>query len=324
MQGYAFSGKSAAAGWMLLFPGQGLPAIGMGCDVCDISAATREVWDCASDISGHDVRKLCAKGPMTRLSKTNYQQLAVTTVNVAMLTALRERQPLEIAGCAGHSAGEYTALWAAGVLDLDMLFRAITLRANLMQALAQQHKGAMYVVKGLSRRQVEQRIAQLELTGRVSVACENSLDQQVVGGEVSEVKILINDLTRDGHSTLKLAVNGAWHTWLMGDGVEQMRTSLASLTFNVPKVQLFMNLSAQPENDTHVIRENLALHLINTVRWRENMDNWHRHGMRRFLEVSNKKFLGALLNEHYSDQEPMEIRHYYDLQRPSNVSQYGM
>ncbi len=89
--GNTSAATNVADGWMMIFPGQGSPAIGMGSDVCDVSPGTKAVWDCASDVSGLDVRKLCQKGPMTRLTKTLYQQLAVTTVNAAMLTLLRER-----------------------------------------------------------------------------------------------------------------------------------------------------------------------------------------------------------------------------------------
>lgn len=302
---------NVADGWMMIFPGQGSPAIGMGSDVCDISAATREVWDCASDVSGLDVRKLCQKGPMTRLTKTVYQQLAVTTVNAAMLTSLRERESLRETGYAGHSAGEYTALYAAGVMDLETLFRAITLRATIMQNLAEQCKGAMYVVKPYSHDALREQIDLLDLADVLNVCCDNGLQQQVVGGELAAVKTLVNHLARNGVNTIKLGVNGAWHTPLMAEGVSQMRLALAELPFSSPVCPVIMNSSGKVEYGVAQIKENLAQHLVCTVRWRESMDQWAQMGHRHYLEVSNKKILSHLLTEHYGSSEDYHIQHYY-------------
>ena len=112
----AFEQSGDKAGVALLFPGQGTQHIGMGEAVCDQSPATARVWDCASDIAGFDLRRLCSKGPMPRLDKTQYQQVAVTCVNIASLVALRERGEPDVAALAGHSVGEFSALFAAGVL----------------------------------------------------------------------------------------------------------------------------------------------------------------------------------------------------------------
>ncbi|WP_431222437.1 ACP S-malonyltransferase [Serratia sp. L9] len=313
---------NVADGWMMIFPGQGSPMIGMGSDVCDISPGTKAVWDCASDVSGLDVRKLCQKGPMTRLTKTVYQQLAVTTVNAAMLTSLRERAPLLETGYAGHSAGEYTALYAAGVMDLETLFRAITLRATIMQNLAEQRKGAMYVVKPYTNDALRELIDNQGQGDVLNVCCDNGHQQQVVGGELSAVKNLINHLARNGVNTIKLGVNGAWHTPLMNEGVAQMRLALADLPFSSPVCPVIMNSSGQAEYGVAQIKENLALHLINTVRWRESMDLWAQMGHRRYLEISNKKILSHLLAEHYADAEGYHIQHYYQI-AGSNIQQAG-
>lgn len=313
---------SPAEGWMMIFPGQGSPAIGMGRDVCDISPGTAAVWDCASDVSGVDVRKLCQQGPMTRLTKTLYQQLAVTTVNAAMLTALRERCSLLEAGYAGHSAGEYSALYAAGVMSLETLFRAITLRATIMQDLAEQRKGAMYVVKPYGHDALRDQIDGMGLGDVLNVCCDNGHQQQVVGGELIAVKALVNHLARSGVNTRKLGVNGAWHTPLMADGVEQMRQALADLPFSSPSCPMIMNSSGKAEYSVAQIKENLALHLIHTVRWRESMDRWAQMGYRRYLEIGNKKILSHLLTEHYGPAVDYQIQHYYPM-ADNRVQQAG-
>lgn len=318
LSGHKPSDPMLADGWMMIFPGQGTPQIGMGSDVCDISPATTHVWDCASDISGVDVRKLCQKGPMTRLTKTIYQQLAVTTVNTAMLTILRERFSLQEAGYAGHSAGEYTALYAAGVMSLDTLFQAISQRAAIMQTLAEQRKGAMCVVNPCSHSSLRALIDEMELSQLINIACDNGHQQQVIGGDINAVKTLSNHLMRSGVNVVKLAVNGAWHTPLMTDGVEPMRQMLTKLNFSSPKHPIIMNLSGKAECDVTQIKENLALHLTQTVRWRESMDLWAHMGYRQYLEIGGKKILSHLLQDHFVEKRENTIQHYYQLIKTSN------
>ncbi len=86
---------------VLLFSGQGNPVIGMGSDLWDLNATTKQIWDCASDVSGLDLRRLCLKGPMNRLIQTTVQQLAVTAINVSLYSLCRERFPaLRVVGAA--------------------------------------------------------------------------------------------------------------------------------------------------------------------------------------------------------------------------------
>ncbi|MDF3798426.1 ACP S-malonyltransferase, partial [Enterobacter hormaechei] len=89
---------------VLLFSGQGNPVIGMGSDLWDLNSTTKQIWDCASNIFGLDLRRLCLKGPMNRLIQTTVQQLAATAINVSLYTLCGERFPaLRVTGACGHS-----------------------------------------------------------------------------------------------------------------------------------------------------------------------------------------------------------------------------
>ncbi len=138
---------------------------------------------------------------------------------------------------------------------------------------------------------LREQIDNLGLGTVLNVCCDNGHQQQVVGGELTAVKTLVNHLARHGVNTIKLGVNGAWHTPLMHHGVAQMRQALADLPFSAPVCPLIMNSSGKAEYSVAQIKENLALHLIHTVRWRESMDRWAQVGHRRYLEISNKKLI---------------------------------
>ncbi|WP_294108713.1 ACP S-malonyltransferase [Providencia sp.] len=289
--------QSIKNGWVLLFSGQGTPSLGMGTTVCDVSINTSRVWDCASDISGIDIRKLCIKGPMSKLIQTRYQQLAVTTINVATLTLLREIFSINERGYSGHSAGEYSALYAAGAMDMETLFKAIDKRSIIMQSLAKEKKGVMYVVKKYSHNKLWNIIEYLGLNPFVNICCDNSNNQQVIGGRFEEVKILVNYLLLNHVEVIKLSVNGAWHSELMRDGKGPLRQYLEKLNFTRPKNPIIMNVSALNISNETDIKNQLINQLTDTVKWQDTIKEWAKVGHENFLEIGSKKTLLPLIDD---------------------------
>lgn len=308
--------RSGDKGVALLFPGQGTQHIGMGEEVCEQSAATARVWDCASEIAGFDLRRLCSKGPMPKLDKTQYQQVAVTCVNVASLVALRERGEPQVAAVAGHSVGEFSSLYAAGVLGMEDVFRAVAARGRIMQALAEQTDGAMYAIKGVGRDVIAELIAAHELADGITVANDNSPRQQVISGSKSALKELLPALLRAGFEQVKLPVNGAWHSSLMLAGRDDFQAVIDDLEFAAPQLPLFTNQAAAPVADIAQIRGDLVINLYSTVRWRETMLALAASGVGGFLEVGPKKVLGRLLLD-FTELQPLPaVAHVSDYLAP--------
>jgi [acyl-carrier-protein] S-malonyltransferase len=311
MQAYEQSG-SDTQGCALLFPGQGTQHIGMGREVCDQSPRTARVWDCASDIAGFDVRRLCFNGPLPKLDKTQYQQVAVTTVNLATLEALRGTRDIGEASVAGHSVGEFSALYAAGVLSLEDVFKGVAARGRIMQALAEQSDGAMYAIKGVDRQQLEEMIFLHELTDQVGVANDNSPRQQVISGCKSALKELLPHLLRQGFEQVRLPVNGAWHSHLMRAGHDDFQAVIDGLHFADPAVPVFTNQATVALTAGESIKQDLVRNLYATVRWRESMNNLADSGVSQFLEVGPKKVLSRLLLDFASLQGRVVARHAAD------------
>lgn len=206
----------------LIFAGQGNPVIGMGSDLWDLNAVTKNIWDCASDITQIDIRRLCERGPMSRLVQTTAQQVAVTAINVTLYCLCLEKMPdLPIVGSCGHSVGEYSALFAAGAFNLEALFRMIHTRSKIMNDLSKIHKGAMLAVKGADFETLTNMISASGIP--VEVSCDNSCRQQVIGGTTADLGRISQILYGAGLEAVKLGVSGAWHTRLMADGVQMMR-----------------------------------------------------------------------------------------------------
>ncbi len=280
-----------------LFAGQGNPTIGMGADLWDINDETKKIWDCASDISGADIRRICLKGPMNKLVQTTNQQVAVTAINATLFTLCKDKlEGLHVAGSCGHSVGEYAALYAAGAVTLDDLFRMIHFRSRLMDELSKVNKGAMQAVKGIDYASMAALIAESGL--EVDISCDNSRRQQVIGGTVAALREMSDVLVGKGFETTKLGVSGAWHTRLMADGVQQMRDFLANIAIKPTQHDVLMNVTGAPASGPQEIKENLSLHLTHTVKWTDSMERFlSQTSPLAFVEVSNKAYLGHMLND---------------------------
>lgn len=279
----------------LIFAGQGNPVIGMGADLWDMNAVTKNIWDCASDITQMDIRRLCERGPMNRLVQTTAQQVAVTAINVTLYCLYLEKKPnLPIVGSCGHSVGEYSALFAAGAFSLEALFRMIHTRSNIMNDLSKIHKGTMLAVKGTDFKTLTNMISASGIP--VEVSCDNSCRQQVIGGATADLGRISYILNSAGLEVIKLGVSGAWHTRLMTDGVQLMRDFLQKIDIRSPKYNVLMNVTGQAEFRPEQIKENLALHLTHTVQWTNSITAYLQNSQSvTFLEFSNKAYLGQLL-----------------------------
>ena len=299
---------NASQSTILLFAGQGNPVIGMGSDLWDINTTTKAIWDCASDISGMNLRRLCLKGPMNRLIQTTVQQLAVTAINVTLYTLCKERlENLSVVGSCGHSVGEYSALYAAGAISLETLFGIIHFRASVMHEESLRNKGAMLAVKGMNHGQLQTLIDESGLA--VDISCDNTPRQQVVGGCHTALSDFAAVLMGAGLEPVKLGVSGAWHTRLMKDGVQLMHDYLVGLDIACGQHPVLMNVTAKPETNPSTIKENLALHLTHTVKWTDSLNTFlSMPKLVTFLEVSNKPYLGYMLND-FVGVDPSQIMH---------------
>ncbi len=305
-----------------IFPGQGTQHLGMGKSVLDTSSATKKIWDCASDTADFDVRKLCTRGPMSRLSATAFQQVAVTTVNLATLAALREAEHPAAKAMLGHSVGEYSALYASGVLGLEDTLKAVAARGRIMQAMAERTKGAMYAIKGVDHAQVQALLERTPDAADVTVANDNTPAQQVISGSRSGIQAVLREALRQQLSSVRLPVNGAWHSSLMADGQAEFTAVLDELEFHPPTVPVFMNVAAAAVSDPQTIKSNLVSHLTSTVRWRETILALSALGIRDFLEIGPRRVLTHMLRDFPAPE--LSARHAEDILAERDSSGQGL
>lgn len=279
-----------------LFPGQGSQQVGMGKDFYESDIRLKEVFDLAEEVTGLPIKRLCFQGPMEELTETENLQPAITAVNLCIFDALAEEGVAPDAVC-GHSLGEYSALYAAGVLSAAATFKAVRERGRLMQREARRHPGTMAAIIGLSAEKLEELVAPLAKEGPIALANFNTPEQIVISG-TRELVAKAGELVKAaGGRVVPLKVSGAWHSPLMADAVEDFAAFLETLVFHPPRVPVYLNATARPEADPDLLREAMAEQLVKPVRFCDLILNLKAAGINTWVEVGPGKVLTGLVRK---------------------------
>jgi len=273
-----------------IFPGQGSQYVGMGEDLWEKSHEVRDIFAVASDICGLDMEKLCFEGPIETLSETINLQPALVAVEISMLTWLR-RKGIRPDALAGHSLGEFPALYAADVLSLEDTFKTVKQRARLMHETSQKYPGGMLAIVKLDIEKVKEILKNYS----AELANYNSPQQIVISGrleELGEIRKRIGDM---GGGGIPLNVTGAWHSSLMEEAQRAFSNFIREIEFRPPHIPIFFNITANVENKPKKIRALMWQQLCSPVLWCEEVKNMYNQGIERFVEVGPKKVLCGLI-----------------------------
>jgi [acyl-carrier-protein] S-malonyltransferase len=291
-----------------VFPGQGSQYVGMGQALTDSSPDAAAVFRAADEALGESLSQLCFTGPAETLDLTINAQPAILATSIAYLRALEDAWGERVvpAFYAGHSMGQYSAMVAAGVLDLGDAVRLVRERGRQMQASAQD--GAMAAVIGLSDERIPELVAAGESGGAFTVANRNSPGQIVVSGERAAVERAAEAAKELGAKrALILPVSVAAHSPLMSRAAEGMRRILADVTFRDPAAPLLANADARPLTTAEACRAELVEHLTRGVDWVHAVEQMRAAGVTRFVEIGPGKVLTGLIKRIVDDVEAVAV-----------------
>ena len=279
-----------------IFPGQGSQAIGMGQDLCTHSKTARTVFDEADMFIGTKLSSLCFYGPEESLKQTIYTQPALYVTSVAALRVLREAGAPLPEAVAGHSVGEYAALFAAGAFDFETGLHLVERRAQEMHRAALTSPGAMAAVLGLTGAEVVAACQEAQSAGAVQAANFNGGGQVVISGSPNGVARASEIAKTNGAKrVIPLNVSGAFHSSLMSPAVEAMQYALKSAVVNPTKIPVVANLTADYETQPDEIKANLAAQIDHPVRWEETIGRLAADGVDTFVEVGSGTVLTGLM-----------------------------
>ena len=268
----------------------------MGKEIYDQYRVAREIFQKAEEITGLPLKELCFNGPLEQLTLTINLQPAVTTVNLAVFACLEE-EGVTAEAVAGHSLGEYSALYAAKVLALEDTLRLVKARGALMDQAAQKNPGAMAAIIGLTPETLGTILSELSMEGAIGAANYNTPDQTVISGTKELVEKASQQSALAGGKAVPLAVSGAWHSPLIEEAMEAFKGVLASIPFSAPQCTPFFNVTGKSETDPVRIKEIMGRQIGQPVRWTELVTSLMAQGVSRFVEVGPKKVLLGLVRK---------------------------
>lgn len=284
----------------LVFPGQGSQAVGMGRALAENFAAARQAFDEVDAALGDKLTRIMWEGPAETLTLTENTQPALLAVSIAALRVLEKEAGFDVrrdaAFVAGHSLGEYSALAAAGSLQLADAARLVRTRGRAMQQAVPVGVGAMAALLGLEF-DAASAVAVEAAQGQVCQAAnDNGGGQVVVSGDKAAVERAVEIAkARGARRAMMLTVSAPFHCALMQPAADVMAQALASIEVRAPNIPVVANVTAGPVTDAHEIVRCLIAQVTGTVRWRESVAFMAQAGVKTFYEVGAGKVLSGLV-----------------------------
>jgi [acyl-carrier-protein] S-malonyltransferase len=250
---------------------------------------------------------------MDVLTETVNLQPAVTVINLAFLTAI-QKAGIQPSVCAGHSLGEYSALYAAKVVSAGDCMRLVHQRGELMHREATRRKGAMSAVIGLTIDQIENIVKKAaQDNGVVAVANHNSAEQIVITGEPGAVNAASALAAEQGARAIPLKVSGAWHSPLIQGAEADFKAFLETIDFMAPSCPVIHNVTADVENDPARIKALIAGQLCSPVRWFDTMARMAADHIDVYVEIGPGKVMSGLLKKHLPKEHTAVIYNVDDI-----------
>ena len=267
-----------------VFPGQGSQVVGMGLDLADLPEGKARFGK-AEEILGWSVLELC-QSEEEKLSDTLYTQpclYVIESILVDLLLAQGKKPDL----VAGHSLGEYVALYAAKVFDFETGLRLVKRRAQLMSSAA---GGKMVALIKFDREQLENAISN---NPGVVLANDNSALQVVISGTPEAVDTVVSQVKVK--RAIPLKVSGAFHSPFMKPVAEEFTGVLDTVNFADAQIPVLSNVDISPATSSEELKARLIQQMTGSVRWREIMLQLSEEGITKAVEVGPGNVLTGLI-----------------------------
>ncbi|BCD97038.1 ACP S-malonyltransferase [Marinagarivorans cellulosilyticus] len=283
-----------------LFPGQGSQHPGMGKSVFDKYPEYVEQVDVTL---GYSIKDLCLKDAQKKLSNTQYTQPALYVVEcLSYLEAVEQGGTPDVV--VGHSLGEYSALFAAGVFDFQTGLKLVKKRGELMADTGVE--GRMTAVLNMEADKIASLLKKSKID-EIDIANYNKPSQTVIAGPGKSLAVAERILTRGGANCVPLNVSAPFHSRYMEPVVQQFSAYLDQFEFSEPKIRVLSNVTARPYSSASEVKALLSRQISNPVRWTESVQVLMGFGDFEFSEIGPGDVLTKLVGSIKDKCGPIKI-----------------
>ena len=278
-----------------IFPGQGSQYVGMGKELYENFSVAKKIFEEADDTLHLSISGLCFNGPEEALKLTENTQPALLTTSIATLKVLQAEKGLIPQFTAGHSLGEYSALVGSGAFTFAEAVKIVRLRGKFMQEAVPVGEGAMAVVLGMEREQVEKICEEVSSGEVLTPANFNCPGQIVIAGHAKAVERAIERVKKDGKKAVPLPVSAPFHSPLMKPAGERLEKALEEISVSNLRIPVVTNVEAEVNTSKDRVKGLLVAQVSSPVRWEECMRKMIGKGIEQVLEIGPGKVLSGLM-----------------------------
>ena len=287
-----------------LFSGQGSQYEGMGKDIAEAMPELMEVYETGSEILGSDLKNICFNATLEELSRTINSQPAIMATSIVCLKAAQAKG-FTFDGVAGHSLGEYAAMYASEMISLEDAFRLIKARAAAMEEATASAKGAMAAVMKITPEEVERVCG--EAKEYVTAVNYNSPAQTVIAGTPEGIAEVSDVFSGMKARVIPLNVAGAFHSKLMQPAADKFYETAKTIKFSAPKVKYYSNLTGGELTDFSDMATMLSKHIVSPVRFTSELAAMQEAGAEKFVEFGPGRTLTGLVKKTLKDATAVNV-----------------
>lgn len=278
-----------------VYPGQGTQYVGMGKELYENNSKAKELFDKIFNSLDIDLKNVMFEGPEDLLKRTDYTQPAIVSLSL-VLTELLKEKGIEPDYVAGHSVGEFAAFGGANYLSIEDAVKLVAARGRIMREVAEKVNGSMAAVLGMDAEKIKEVLKSVD--GVVEAVNFNEPNQTVIAGSKEAVEKACVVLKEAGAKrALPLAVSGPFHSSLMKEAGEQLKEEVKKYTFNVGKIKIIANTTAEPLETDSEVKDEIYRQSFGPVKWVDTINKLKSLGVTKIYEIGPGKVLSGLIKK---------------------------